>query len=514
MLRAGLLKNTLRSSLAAPRASIVQRGLATEAHPTAANYSPSVEDLRHQTAQTILQERESGKSGSFRAFTVNFGVSRSLGISVELVGSRPPGPYIDPLSPLFFAQTQPQHPAAHGVLRLILELNGEEILRADPHVGLLHRGTEKLIEYKTYTQALPYFDRLDYVSMMTNELCYSRAVEKLLNIGQLERNAYLRGALQQVAIVLRTKPASRRVSDVPERAKWIRTLFGEITRVLNHLMAVLTHAMDVGALTPFLWGFEEREKLMEFYERVSGARLHTAYIRPGGVALDLPHGLLEDIFKWATAFHHRVDEFEEVITGNRIWKQRTVGVGLVTAQQALDYSFSGVMLRGSGIPWDIRKSQPYDAYDQVEFDVPVGKNGDCYDRYLCRIEEFRQSLRIIDQCLNKMPEGQVKIDDHKIVPPPRASMKESMESLIHHFKLFSEGYAVPPGETYSAIEAPKGEMGVYLVSDGSNRPYRCKIRAPGFAHLAGADFMMRHAYLPDAVAIIGTMDLVFGEVDR
>ncbi|SCZ93586.1 BZ3500_MvSof-1268-A1-R1_Chr6-3g08755 [Microbotryum saponariae] len=495
MLRAGLLKNTLRSSLAAPRASIVQRGLATEAHPTAANYSPSVEDLRHQTAQTILQERESGKSGSFRAFTVNFG---------------------------------PQHPAAHGVLRLILELNGEEILRADPHVGLLHRGTEKLIEYKTYTQALPYFDRLDYVSMMTNELCYSRAVEKLLNIGQLDRNAYLPSGLQQVAIVLRQEPASRRVpgpgseppatalaeDHVPERAKWIRTLFGEITRVLNHLMAVLTHAMDVGALTPFLWGFEEREKLMEFYERVSGARLHTAYIRPGGVALDLPHGLLEDIFKWATAFHHRVDEFEEVITGNRIWKQRTVGVGLVTAQQALDYSFSGVMLRGSGIPWDIRKSQPYDAYDQVEFDVPVGKNGDCYDRYLCRIEEFRQSLRIIDQCLNKMPEGQVKIDDHKIVPPPRASMKESMESLIHHFKLFSEGYAVPPGETYSAIEAPKGEMGVYLVSDGSNRPYRCKIRAPGFAHLAGADFMMRHAYLPDAVAIIGTMDLVFGEVDR
>ncbi|KAI0756557.1 NADH-ubiquinone oxidoreductase [Daedaleopsis nitida] len=378
----------------------------------------------------------------------------------------------------------PQHPAAHGVLRLILELNGEEVLRADPHVGLLHRGTEKLIEYKTYTQALPYFDRLDYVSMMTNELCYSMAVEKLLNI------------------------------EVPERAKWIRTLFGEITRVLNHLMAVLTHAMDVGALTPFLWGFEEREKLMEFYERVSGARLHAAYVRPGGVAFDLPHGLLEDIFKWATQFSSRVDEIEEVVTGNRIWKERTIGIGVVTAKEALDYSFSGVMLRGSGVPWDIRKVAPYDKYDEVEFDVPVGKNGDCYDRYLCRVQEFRESLRIISQCLNKMPTGAVKVDDYKLVPPPRASMKESMESLIHHFKLFSEGYSVPPGETYSAIEAPKGEMGVYLVSDGTNRPYRCKIRAPGFAHLAGADFMMRHHLLADVVAIIGTMDLVFGEVDR
>ncbi|KAI0783340.1 NADH-ubiquinone oxidoreductase [Abortiporus biennis] len=355
----------------------------------------------------------------------------------------------------------PQHPAAHGVLRLILELNGEEVLRADPHIGLLHRGTEKLIEYKTYTQALPYFDRLDYVSMMTNELCYSLAVEKLLNI------------------------------EVPERAKWIRTLFGEITRILNHLMAILTHAMDVGALTPFLWGFEEREKLMEFYERVSGARMHTAYVRPGGVAFDLPHGLLEDIFQWATQFGSRVDEIEEVVTGNRIWKHRTIGIGPVTAAQALDWGFTGVMLRGSGIPWDIRKVAPYDKYDEVEFDVPVGKNGDCYDRYLCRVEEFRQSLRIIQQCLNKIPTGAIKVDDYKLVPPPRASMKESMESLIHHFKLFSEGYSVPPGETYSAIEAPKGEMGVYLVSDGSNRPYRCKIRAPGFAHLAGADFMMR-----------------------
>ncbi|PAV22876.1 NADH-ubiquinone oxidoreductase [Pyrrhoderma noxium] len=393
----------------------------------------TVEDLQTMTPAEVLAETGTKRSSQMRHFTVNFG---------------------------------PQHPAAHGVLRLILELNGEEILRADPHIGLLHRGTEKLIEYKTYTQALPYFDRLDYVSMMTNELCYSLAVEKLLNI------------------------------EVPERAKWIRTLFGEITRILNHLMAVLTHAMDVGALTPFLWGFEEREKLMEFYERVSGARMHSAYVRPGGVAFDLPHGLLNDIFQWATQFSSRVDEIEEVVTGNRIWKQRTIGIGTVTAKEAMDYSFSGVMLRGSGVQWDLRK------------------NGDCYDRYLCRVQEFRESLRIIDQCLNKMPTGAIKVDDHKLVPPPRASMKESMESLIHHFKLFSEGYSVPPGETYTAIEAPKGEMGVYLVSDGSNRPYKCKIRAPGFAHLAGADFIMRHHMLADAVAIIGTMDLVFGEVDR
>ncbi|KAF8799902.1 putative NADH dehydrogenase 49K chain [Phlegmacium glaucopus] len=429
------------------------------------------------------------------------------------------GPKEDPKMRHFTVNFGPQHPAAHGVLRMILELNGEEILRADPHIGLLHRGTEKLIEYKTYLQALPYFDRLDYVSMMTNELCYSLAVEKLLNI------------------------------QVPDRAQWIRTLFGEITRILNHLMAVLTHVMDVGGLTPFLWGFEEREKLMEFYERVSGARLHAAYVRPGGVAFDLPHGILDDIFKWATQFGSRLDEIEEVVTGNRIWKERTVGIGPVTAKEALDYSFSGVMLRGSGIPWDLRKVAPYDKYAEVEFDIPVGKNGDCYDRYLCRVQEMRESLRIISQCLNKITPGAVKVDDHKLVPPPRAMMKESMESLIHHFKacpsqfssappnylphqLFSEGFSVPPGETYSAIEAPKGEMAVYLVSDGTNRPYRCSIRAPGFAHLAGSDFMMRRMYflfylqysahmtsstdhmLADAVAIIGTMDLVFGEVDR
>ncbi|RMZ84506.1 hypothetical protein DV737_g1147, partial [Chaetothyriales sp. CBS 132003] len=378
----------------------------------------------------------------------------------------------------------PQHPAAHGVLRLILELNGEEIVRADPHVGLLHRGTEKLIEYKTYLQALPYFDRFDYVSMMTNEQCFSLAVEKLLNI------------------------------EIPERAKWIRTMFGEITRILNHLMSVLSHAMDVGALTPFLWGFEEREKLMEFYERVSGARLHAAYVRPGGVSQDIPLGLLDDIYAWATQFGDRIDETEELLTDNRIWIGRTKDIGVVSAADALNYSFSGVMLRGSGVPWDIRKSQPYDAYDKVEFDVPVGVNGDCYDRYLCRMEEFRQSLRIIFQCLNNMPAGPVKVEDYKISPPPRAAMKENMEALIHHFLLFTKGYSVPPGETYSAIEAPKGEMGVFIVSDGSERPYRCKVRAPGFAHLGAMDQISRGHLLADAVAIIGTMDLVFGEVDR
>ncbi|KXX78713.1 NADH-ubiquinone oxidoreductase 49 kDa subunit, mitochondrial [Madurella mycetomatis] len=378
----------------------------------------------------------------------------------------------------------PQHPAAHGVLRLILELNGEEIIRADPHVGLLHRGTEKLCEYKTYMQALPYFDRLDYVSMMTNEQCFSLAVEKLLNI------------------------------EIPERAKYIRTMFGEITRVLNHLMSVLSHAMDVGALTPFLWGFEEREKLMEFYERVSGARLHAAYVRPGGVHQDIPVGLLDDIYQWATQFGDRIDETEEMLTDNRIWINRLKGIGVVPAAEALNLSFTGVMLRGSGVPWDIRKSAPYDAYDQVEFDVPVGVNGDCYDRYLCRMEEFRQSLRIIHQCLNKMPAGPVRVEDYKISPPPRSAMKENMEALIHHFLLYTKGYAVPPGDTYSAIEAPKGEMGVYVVSDGSERPYRVHIRAPGFAHLGGFDHVSKGHLLADAVAVIGTMDLVFGEVDR
>jgi len=378
----------------------------------------------------------------------------------------------------------PQHPAAHGVLRLVLELNGEVVERADPHIGLLHRGTEKLIEYKSYLQALPYFDRLDYVSMMTNEQCYSLAVEKLLNI------------------------------QIPERAKWVRVLFGEITRILNHIMAITTHAVDVGAFTPLFWMFEEREKLMEFYERVSGARLHAAYVRPGGVSQDLPLGLMDDIYDWLTKFAQRIDEVEEMLTNNRIWKQRLVDIGIVSMQQALDYGFSGVMLRGSGFKWDLRKSQPYDAYDKVEFDVPIGKNGDCYDRYLCRVQEMRESMKIILQCLNKMPEGPIKVDDAKVSPPKRSEMKDSMEALIHHFKLYTEGYNVPPGSTYSAIEAPKGEMGVYLVSDGTNRPYRCKIRAPGFYHLAALDLMSKGHMLADVVAIIGTQDIVFGEVDR
>lgn len=378
----------------------------------------------------------------------------------------------------------PQHPAAHGVLRLVLELNGEVIQRADPHIGLLHRGTEKLIEYKTYLQALPYFDRLDYVSMMTNEQCYSLAVEKLLNI------------------------------EVPVRAKYIRTLFAEITRILNHIMAVTTHAMDVGAFTPLLWLFEEREKLMEFYERVSGARMHAAYIRPGGVALDIPQGLLKDIHTWGLNFSSRLDELEEMLTGNRIWLARVVGIGSFTKEQALDWGFSGVMLRSTGVKWDIRKESPYDAYADMDFDVPIGKNGDCFDRYLCRVEEMRQSLRIIDQCINKMPEGPIKTQDYKVCPPPRAEMKSSMEALIHHFKLYSEGFQVPAGSTYTAIEAPKGEFGVYLVSDGTSRPYKCKIRAPGFFHLAAIDMMSRGHYIADVVAIIGTCDLVFGEVDR
>jgi NADH dehydrogenase (ubiquinone) Fe-S protein 2 len=378
----------------------------------------------------------------------------------------------------------PQHPAAHGVLRLVLELEGETVVRADPHIGLLHRGTEKLIEYKTYTQALPYFDRLDYVSMMCNEQCYSLAVEKLLNI------------------------------DIPIRAKYIRVLFAEITRILNHIMAIGTHALDIGALTPFFWLFEEREKMMEFYERVSGARMHAAYVRPGGVALDIPLGLLDDIYEFSAKFSERLDEVEDVLTSNRIWQQRTIDIGIVTAEEALNFGMSGVMLRGSGIKWDLRKTQPYDAYDKVEFDVPIGIKGDCYDRYLIRLEEMRQSLRIIDQCLNQMPPGEIKTDDAKLTPPSRAEMKTSMEAIIHHFKLFSQGYTVPPGVTYTAIEAPKGEFGVYLVSDGSSKPYRCKIKAPGFAHLACLEKIGKKHMLADIVAIIGTLDVVFGEIDR
>ena len=378
----------------------------------------------------------------------------------------------------------PQHPAAHGVLRLILELNGEIIQRADPHIGLLHRGTEKLIEYKTYMQALPYFDRLDYVSMMCNEQCFSLATEKLLNI------------------------------DVPPRAKWLRTLFAEITRIANHIMAVSSHVMDVGAFTPLLWLFEDRERIMEFYERASGARLHAAYVRPGGVALDIPNGLLRDIHAWASAFSSRLDEVEELVTGNRVFLSRTVGIGRVSAKEAIQRGFSGAMLRGSGVAWDLRKAFPYDAYSQVDFSVPVGKHGDTFDRYCIRMEEMRQSLRIIDQCLNKMPGGHVAVDDHKITPPARTDMKTSMEAMIHHFKLYSEGYAVPAGQTYTAVEAPKGEFGVLLVADGTTRPYKCKIRAPGYFHLQAIDAMSRGHLIADIVAIIGTCDLVFGEVDR
>lgn len=378
----------------------------------------------------------------------------------------------------------PQHPAAHGVLRLVLELKGEVVERADPHIGLLHRGTEKLIEHKNYLQALPYFDRLDYVSMMSQEHGYVLAVEKLLKC------------------------------DIPLRAQYIRVLFSEITRILNHLLAIACHALDVGAMTPYFWGFEEREKLMEFYERVSGARMHSSYFRPGGVNEDLPKGLLNDIFIFCKQFNTRLDEFEEMLTNNRIWKQRLVDIGVVSAKDALDWGFSGVMLRGSGIPWDLRKVQPYEVYDRLNFSIPQGTNGDCYDRYLIRIEEMRQSIRIINQVLNDIPSGPIKVEDNKIINPSRSDMKNSMESLIHHFKYYTDGIQVPSGETYVAIEAPKGEFGVFLVSDGSNRPYRCKIKAPGFAHLQALDFMCKNHMIADVVTIIGTQDIVFGEIDR
>lgn len=378
----------------------------------------------------------------------------------------------------------PQHPAAHGVLRLILEMDGEVIERADPHIGLLHRGTEKLIEYKTYTQAVPYFDRLDYVSPLAQEHAFSLAVEKLLGV------------------------------KVPLRAKYIRVLFSELTRIANHLLNITTFALDVGAMTPLLWMFEERELLLEFFERASGARFHSNYIRPGGVAQDLPENLLSDIAKFIEEFPRKMEDVESLLNDNRIFKQRLVDIGVVTKAEALDMGFSGPMLRSSGIAWDLRKAQPYEIYDQLEFDIPIGKNGDCYDRYLVRIEEMKQSIRIITQCLNKMPEGPVRTADRKITPPPRAEMKHSMEALIHHFKLFTEGYDVPVGETYTAIEAPKGEFGVYLVSDGSNKPYRCYVRAPGFAHLQALDFMSKGHMLADVVANIGSMDIVFGEIDR
>jgi NADH-quinone oxidoreductase subunit D len=378
----------------------------------------------------------------------------------------------------------PQHPAAHGVLRLVLEMDGEVVERADPHIGLLHRGTEKLIEYKTYMQAVPYFDRLDYVSPMAQEHAFAMATEKLLGIV------------------------------VPERAQWIRTLFDEITRVLNHLLNVTTYALDVGAITPSLWGFEEREKLMEFYEAASGARLHSNYYRPGGVARDLLAGLEQRIAAWAETFPKFVDELEDLLTGNRIWKQRTVDIGVISAEQALAWGFSGPCLRASGVPWDLRRAQPYAMYERVEFDVPVGRNGDCYDRYLMRMVEMRESVKIIKQCLAAMRPGPVKLADHKFTPPPRAEMKTSMEALIHHFKLYTEGYHVPAGATYTVVEAPKGEFGVYLVADGTNRPYRCKIRPTGFAFLQAMDVLAKRHMLADTVAIIGSLDVVFGEIDR
>ena len=378
----------------------------------------------------------------------------------------------------------PQHPAAHGVLRLVLELKGEVVERADPHIGLLHRGTEKLIEYKNYLQALPYFDRLDYVSMMSQEHTYCLAVEKLFNC------------------------------KIPLRAQYIRVLFAEITRILNHLLAVGCHAMDVGAMTPFLWSFEEREKLMEFYERVSGARMHAAYFRPGGVHTDIPAGLLNDIFIFVEQFNTRLLEVEDMLTENRIWKQRLVDVGVVTAEDAYQWGFSGVMLRGSGIKWDLRKSQPYEIYDELDFEIPVGTNGDCFDRYLIRIFEMKESLKIIEQCLNKLPVGRIKSSDNKLTPPSRKDLKQSMESLIHHFKIYTQGFIVPFNETYTASEAPKGEFGVYLISNNTNRPYRCKIKAPGFAHLQALDHMSKGHLIADVVTIIGTQDIVFGEVDR
>jgi NADH-quinone oxidoreductase subunit D len=378
----------------------------------------------------------------------------------------------------------PQHPAAHGVLRLILELDGEVVEKADPHIGLLHRGTEKLIENKTYMQAVPYFDRLDYVAPMNQEHAFALAIENILKI------------------------------EVPIRAQFIRVMFCEIGRILSHILNVTTQALDVGALTPSLWGFEERETLMTFYERVSGSRLHANYFRAGGVHQDLPKGLDEDINNFCISFPKIIDDLETLLTDNRIFKQRNVDIGIVTKEDALDYSFSGVMIRGSGVPWDLRKSQPYDCYEQLNFKIPIGKNGDCYDRYLCRIEEMRESISIIKQSLLMMPKGPIKSTDGKITPPSKMEIKNSMEALIHHFKLFTEGYRVEKDEIYTAVEAPKGEFGIYLISDGSNKPYKCKIRAPGFSHLQAMDHLIKGHMLADVPAILGSLDIVFGEVDR
>jgi NADH-quinone oxidoreductase subunit D len=380
----------------------------------------------------------------------------------------------------------PQHPAAHGVLRLVLELDGEVVERVDPHIGLLHRGTEKLMEARTYLQNIPYFDRLDYVAPMNQEHAFCLAIEKMLGV------------------------------DVPRRARIIRVLYSEIGRILNHLLNVTTQAMDVGALTPPLWGFEEREKLMVFYERASGSRLHANYVRPGGVHQDLPPDLIADIDAWCDAFPKVLDDIDGLITPNRIFKQRNVDIGVVTKDEAIAWGFSGVMVRGSGIPWDLRRNQPYEIYDELEFDIPLGKNGDCYDRYLCRMEEMRQSIRIMKQCIELLAQntGPVITDDGKVAPPRRSEMKRSMEALIHHFKLFTEGFHVPAGEVYAYVEAPKGEFGVYLVADGTNKPYRCKIRAPGFPHLQAMDWMNRGHMLADVSAILGSLDIVFGEIDR
>jgi NADH dehydrogenase (ubiquinone) Fe-S protein 2 len=378
----------------------------------------------------------------------------------------------------------PQHPAAHGVLRLILELTGENVKKADAHIGLLHRGTEKLIEQKTYLQALPYFDRLDYVSMMAQEHTYSMAVEKLGHIA------------------------------IPLRAKVIRVIFLEITRILNHLLAVGCHSMDVGAMTPFLWAFEEREKLMEFYERVSGARMHSGYIRPGGVYADLPLGFIDDLFVFSKQFIIRLDEVAEMLTYNRIWKERLVDIGVFSLKNAIDWGFSGVLLRGSGEEWDLRKSQPYEIYSDLNFESPTATNGDCYDRYVLRVKEMRQSISILKQSIDCLKPGMIKVEDPKIVSPSRASLKKSMEAIINHFKYYSENLIISANETYTATEAPKGEFGVYLISNNTNKPYRCKIKAPGFGHLQALNAMSKKHFIADVVTIIGTQDIVFGEIDR
>ncbi len=378
----------------------------------------------------------------------------------------------------------PQHPAAHGVLRLVLELEGEVVERVDPHIGLLHRGTEKLMEHKTYLQALPYLDRLDYVSPMNQEHAFCLAIEKLTGMG------------------------------VPRRASFIRVLYSEIGRILSHMLNITTQAMDVGALTPPVWGFEEREKLMVFYERACGARMHANYFRPGGVHQDLPPKLIEDIYAWCEQFPEKLQDIETLLTENRIFKQRNVDIGVVTAQDCHERGFSGVLIRGSGLAWDLRRNQPYEVYSELDFKIPLGKNGDCYDRYLCRVEEMYESVKIMKQCIEMMPEGPVMTQDNKFVPPRRTEMKQSMEALIHHFKLYTEGVHVPAGEVYACVEAPKGEFGVYLVSDGSNKPYRCKLRAPGFPHLAAMDYLNRGHMLADVSAILGSLDIVFGEIDR